>query len=351
MVRYALFFAFILFVFCCCKERVTIHYYHGDILDAFRLAEKEQKKVFVLITNSDCGSCKSFDERLSQQRETVALLQRDYVCYKADMSDTTQQLIAEIVKCPGAPFPYFFDAQGTLLAFGFPNKKEFDITPLDSIRYDEYGFKEAFQLPISTDTYKKLVSLNMRATLLTDSTDEKRAAAKQLLVESLHLAAYPYTVRFLNQLSTVFDSHDIASISAYSPSRYDERLYGDVDQYMLLRGEHIGRSRQASDEAVGILESSKLDLGPSLKKDSTYVFTFHVVNPRQDSLTLTDVRHSCDCITLDWPKEPILPGQKVVITARFTPYASGDFARDIYVHSSFKEKPMQIFSVTGSVID
>jgi hypothetical protein len=351
MIRYAFLLIFAFFIFAGCKDSATIHYYNGDIRDAFRLAGKEHKKVFVLITNNNCGSCKGFDERLKQQPETLALLAKDYVCYRADVHDSAQRLIAEIVKCPGSPFPYFFDAQGDLLAFGFPNKEDFDISNLDSIGYSEYSFKEAFQLPITVNAYKRLVSLNMRATLLADSSAQKRAATKQLLEESLDIAAYPYNIRFLNLLSTTYDSQFVNGIAGYSPSRYDERLYGDLHKYMLLHADSKCFPKQEREEISGILEKAKLDLGLLLKKDTTYVFTFRVTNPKETALELISVRHSCDCIQLEWPKDPILPGQMGVITARFTPYESGEFIRDIYVHSSFKEKPMQIFSVTGSVID
>src|SRR5687767_7357304 len=93
-----------LLLFAC--HHTPVQYMDGRIEEVFARAKKEDKKVFVLIGNSECGNCEYFRKMLDSQSRTARILQKDYICYTVDALNKQQKDIAQIVKCPSYPFPY-----------------------------------------------------------------------------------------------------------------------------------------------------------------------------------------------------------------------------------------------------
>ncbi|HXH18898.1 MAG TPA: DUF1573 domain-containing protein [Chitinophagales bacterium] len=82
--------------------------------------------------------------------------------------------------------------------------------------------------------------------------------------------------------------------------------------------------------------------------DATVDFVF--TNTGTEKLILTDVKASCGCTTPFWSKEPVMPGEKGKITAKYnTQGRPGNFSKAITITSNASEETMRIF-IKGNVI-
>ncbi|WP_298737730.1 DUF1573 domain-containing protein [uncultured Chitinophaga sp.] len=278
-----------------------VQYMNGSVEDVFARAQKENKNVFIIIGNSKCGNCDAFRKMLDSQSTTARILQRDYICYNADASDKRQEDIARITKCPSYPFPYFFDKDGNLLTFGFPKSKEYDIRDLDRIGIDEYIFREIFQLPITTQRYKKLVSLNMQAFLLMKGGGGRpsaRDSAYQLARRSLDIAAYPYNIYLSHTLGGPAAVAQLVR-PVYSPS--DKLIYKGLLDTIPLQENSLARQQGATDSASLVFNKISHDCG-IIKQGTDYTFSFEFTNTGKKDLRIAKADHPCTCIELKWPQ-------------------------------------------------
>lgn len=73
----------------------------------------------------------------------------------------------------------------------------------------------------------------------------------------------------------------------------------------------------------------------------SYEFVF--VNTGKTPLILSNVQPSCGCTTPEWPREPIMPGQKGKIKAIYTAGTfRGAFNKSINVSSNASQSPIQL---------
>jgi hypothetical protein len=327
-----------------CRQAPTqINFLTGDLSDAFSTAKRLNKKVFVLISDSTCGNCISLLKELNRQKKTIETLTDDYVCYKADIHDTHAHIIAEIVKCPSYPFPYVFDSDGTLLAFGFPKSREFNLNDLGNINISNERFTELFKLPINTEQYKEMVSASLKATL---TLGQDNQAAFKLLTNSLAICAYPYNLRNLNLLRRPFAMTDkiLEMISVSAQNSSDRFLYGDIKKYIGVQAIPPSSEDNRADYQV-----SKNTEAILIKSGSSYPFSFKIENTADKPLIIYKVSHPCSCIKLVWSVKPIKADETVVIKGVFTPSTVGGFSKEIFIHTNSLKKPMDIYKISGTV--
>jgi hypothetical protein len=78
-------------------------------------------------------------------------------------------------------------------------------------------------------------------------------------------------------------------------------------------------------------------------------FDFEFTNEGKEPLILQNVQASCGCTTPEWPKNPILPGQKAKVTAIYnTQGRPGAFTKTITVTSNAKT-PSKVITIRGTV--
>jgi len=321
---------------------------NGTIEEVFARAKKENKNVFIIIGNASCGNCDGFRKMLDSQARTAKILQRDYICYNADASDNLQKDIARITKCPSYPFPYFFDKEGTLLAFGFPESKEYDVRDLDRIGIDEYIFREIFNLPITTRKYKQLVSLNMQAYLLMKTGGARpgaRDSAYQLARRSLDIATYPFNIYLSHTLG---GQEAVTRLMRPAFTASDKLIYqGLLDTIPLLQNNLPGQHKAADSTAL-VFDKTTQDCG-IIRQGTDYTFSFEFRNTGKKDLQIAKADHPCTCIELKWPQHPVKPGESNAIRGIFHAGEKGKFKKEIYIHAASPGMPMKIVTLTGIV--
>jgi len=91
--------------------------------------------------------------------------------------------------------------------------------------------------------------------------------------------------------------------------------------------------KSTSQPKLEITEAKK-DFG-SVKRGELIKNTFEIRNTGNQPLLLTEAEVSCSCTTVDFPKQPILPGEKVTVLINFnTATVYGRQDRIVYLYSN-----------------
>lgn len=91
-------------------------------------------------------------------------------------------------------------------------------------------------------------------------------------------------------------------------------------------------------KAVLKLEKTKHDFG-KIKAGNLYTVEIKVTNTGNKPLLLTKVDVSCNCITVDYPKAPILPGKTITLKVTLDAKESvGHIMKSIYINSNAENK-------------
>lgn len=96
-------------------------------------------------------------------------------------------------------------------------------------------------------------------------------------------------------------------------------------------------------------ESLSFDFG-TLKVGDVKVGTYTFTNIGNKPLILDDVKTSCDCTTIEYPKAPIMPGKSGVIKATYTAKDLGQISKYITVFSNGVSNRI-VLKTKGNVVD
>jgi hypothetical protein len=94
-------------------------------------------------------------------------------------------------------------------------------------------------------------------------------------------------------------------------------------------------------------ESLTHDYG-NIQQGDNGVCEFHFKNTGKADLILTNCRASCGCTVPEWPKDPIAPGKKAVITVKYNTQRIGAINKTITVESNAVNNRV-VLSIKGNV--
>lgn len=81
--------------------------------------------------------------------------------------------------------------------------------------------------------------------------------------------------------------------------------------------------------------------------NGTCTFTF--TNTGTEPLIISNARGSCGCTVPEWPKQPIAPGEKGVITVRYDTKRPGQINKSVTIQSNAVNQPTVILKIKGNV--
>ena len=87
----------------------------------------------------------------------------------------------------------------------------------------------------------------------------------------------------------------------------------------------------------------------TIEKGSDGTCEFLFTNKGNAPLVINNVRASCGCTVPKWPREPIPPGEKGVITIRYNTNIRGSFNKSISVYSNAVNNTVRLM-VKGKVM-
>lgn len=344
-------------IFNACADS-EISFRNGSIEAIFEEAKRERKKVFVLVVDRGCGSCDAFLESLKRSPGTVEALNRDYLSYIADVQDMDELPIAQIVKCPSFPFPYFFDSTGDLLAFGFPNSKQFDISDLNAIGIEDLRFKELFRLPVSISDYKRLVTHSLKGYLamkdLNSNSSGLRTSLRHALISD-SISSYPFS-RFLiaevnSRLNTDSPNY-IRRISSSELTSGDRLIYRNIiHKYPeLFKSDTVLDQSQPNDSSKLLLSTRRIDIG-KVKKNEHRSFSLTLSNTGSVPIFIQKIHHPCSCVEIEKYRDTIPINGVVTVKGIYHSNEVGGFQKEIYIHITSSASFMQIVTLEGVIVD
>ena len=112
----------------------------------------------------------------------------------------------------------------------------------------------------------------------------------------------------------------------------------------------VASAQNNSENPLIKFDTTTHDFGKFLEgKIVSYEFVFS--NIGKAPLILGNVQPSCGCTTPEWPREPIMPGQKSTIKAVYNPGAyKGTFSKGITVSSNASNGNVQLV-IKGTVLE
>jgi hypothetical protein len=108
-----------------------------------------------------------------------------------------------------------------------------------------------------------------------------------------------------------------------------------------------GSAEGNKEGAVIEFETMEHDFGTLAQGgDGTFEFAFR--NTGKEPLVLNNVRSSCGCTIPEWPKEPILKGEKGKIKVSYNTRITGTFSKSITVYSNAGDAPV-VLVIKGKI--
>ncbi|NJK94877.1 MAG: DUF1573 domain-containing protein [Bacteroidales bacterium] len=95
-------------------------------------------------------------------------------------------------------------------------------------------------------------------------------------------------------------------------------------------------------------KTSQVDFG-KIKRNQPKVAEFELTNTGTAPIIINNVMPSCGCTNVDYPKEPVKPGQTVKIKTTYDAATTGAFQKRVTVYMNATPEP-QVLEIKGVVI-
>jgi hypothetical protein len=121
--------------------------------------------------------------------------------------------------------------------------------------------------------------------------------------------------------------------------------------YLFLGMSSLGVAQQANEpKALIEFDAVEHDFG-KIYDGKPVAHEFKFTNKGKVPLVLSNVQPACGCTTPEWPREPIMPGEKAKIKAIYNAGSyRGVFSKGITVQSNSANGSVQLI-IKGSVLD
>ena len=91
------------------------------------------------------------------------------------------------------------------------------------------------------------------------------------------------------------------------------------------------------------------DFGSIKEADGPVTHVFEFTNTGSEPLVIINVNASCGCTRPEYPKEPVMPGEKGKIKVTFNPAGRpGEFSKEVKIRTNGSKRP--VLRITGAVI-
>lgn len=115
----------------------------------------------------------------------------------------------------------------------------------------------------------------------------------------------------------------------------------------IIRGEMVQEETGTSEPLTSIqADRTSADLGNFARSEEQKV-VFNLKNTGRHLLVVHDVTTSCGCITVDYPKEPVRPGDVLPLTVTYRADEAGYFSKTATVHCNAEGAPL-VLNVKGT---
>ncbi|MDR0602811.1 MAG: DUF1573 domain-containing protein [Bacteroidales bacterium] len=108
-------------------------------------------------------------------------------------------------------------------------------------------------------------------------------------------------------------------------------------------------SQQEDNKPYFSLEKKTINFG-EIEMGTTKTLLLSFTNTGKKTLVLSEVYTTCGCTTVDWPKDPFLPGKSGKIKISYNPTETGPFNKTISIYTN-AQNSSEVVQIEGIVID
>ncbi len=106
----------------------------------------------------------------------------------------------------------------------------------------------------------------------------------------------------------------------------------------------------AQDKAIAQFETKTHDFGTINEADGSVIYNFTFTNTGTVPLIISRVKPSCGCTTPNWSREPVMPGEQGLVSAKYNPNnRPGAFRKSLTISSNASERIISLY-ITGKVL-
>jgi hypothetical protein len=118
---------------------------------------------------------------------------------------------------------------------------------------------------------------------------------------------------------------------------------------LFCQNSQAANSHQEDNKPYFSLEKKTVNFG-EIEMGTTKTLLLSFTNTGKKTLVLSDVYTTCGCTTVDWPKDPFLPGKSGTIKISYNPTETGPFNKTISIYTN-AQNSSEIVQIEGIVID
>jgi len=310
----------------------SLSIYTGSFETALKEARTSSRHLVAIISKKDCPPCDMLQEYVKKDF-AIRRYANDYLFYLFDETAGTDWL-NQCFYITASPTAIIFSPQGALETIITGTRKDIYPKILDGVISKDTSAMYAGSKTRASIEGIKLISVLRKSYQAYRSASQKDTTLTAAL-EQAH-AQYPY---FYNtyQLSKRYALEgDTVKARWFAKKALDHNSPPELMLYQSLRNEmktFLFPHYDIAKEPHITFDQHSLDLGTfPLQQKKEIVFTLK--NTGHKPLRLRDVIVSCSCLSIDWPRENIMPGGSGEIKATYNISKEGSFSQYAYVISN-----------------
>ncbi len=320
------------------------------LTDAFQMAQAENKDIFVVLTKNGCSACGKYLESISNDKDFKRDLEDNYIFVEYNVDVVGNEYLYRILKEYSFPISYIFSSDGELKTMALGNRINNSKKVInkvennrDSSMIENIGFK------VDPDIYRKSISNCLRAYL--QNKNVISGDAIESIDRSIEACPYFYNLYLKAKFIEKDDPNKAKELSQKAFEKgllteFDKKLYSElVDELCHINGI----------QAKGLVKSSSIvfkekiiDLG-EIKYKQECKFTFNAKNIGDKPVLINTIKASCNCMDIEWEKEPILPERNFEIRINYHTQKEGMFSKILFVYLSSNE--ILRLKVKGKIVE
>lgn len=332
-IRIALLFI-ILFVSNSCNKQNTI-IYCDNIAEVFaREVSNDNKTPFsVIITNDHCGACDAYIAYLSQNTYKASY-------YILNISSPENQWLHSWLFESGTPITCVFSSPEKLIGIfrGF-SPEYIKMTNLQcESTFDYIPSRFPFD---NRDTAYSFLSKTLKAKLMIDEGKDMH----KLLEETIKTFSYPFNTYLMAKNEA--NNHREKQAKLYA-----QKVLDNISTYSLIYCTRLREEmKYIIDPQFDILSEPLLTTENNVpigecNKDAYKEILLNIHNQGKKTLTIYDVRNSCDCIDIQWDTLSVPENQIKTLKIKIKPKNTGFIEETIYIFSNARNS-MVLTTLTG----
>lgn len=333
-------FAMILFVLSCnSPKEIKIH--TGTIEQALANAAKDNKKLMVITTNTNCPPCEIYLSEILKNKKYNKLFSH-YIIYQFDSSNPLNQWIEQWMYEKTYPVTSIFSSKGNLITIikqGNLDKiakvlNKIESNPTDTSVYSycntQLKLRGKALVAVLNPAFKSYILLHKQGEL----QKEQMHKAISDIKKNLNQESYFFNNYLLAKMYNKLKDTVAANIYVQTALEFNGTL--DAVIYPSLRAELKFQSNERYDkydDAYLSVNTTEYQMG-KIERSSQPKAVFRIRNEGKKPLIIQNIVVSCNCTSSKWSKKPIMPGKESEITLTYNASTEGQFQQVAYIISN-----------------